>query len=142
MSFGYSISDCIAGANLSYHLVKALRDTQGVEREYQEAIDELGSIQHTSLQVSMMRESNVLSRSTIDAASYIITSSMQLIGDFLERTKDYEQSFRSRLGSSVFKNSWHRVGWTLFKKDEIKLLRDTLHAKLTSIYVLLDAAKL
>jgi hypothetical protein len=45
MSFGYGIGDFIAGANLSYRLIRALSESQGASMEYQEAIAEISSLQ-------------------------------------------------------------------------------------------------
>jgi hypothetical protein len=39
-------------------------------------------------------------------------------------------------------SSWQKVGWALFKKEELKDLKDRLHVKLSSISVLLQTAKL
>lgn len=143
MSFGYSVGDFIGGANLTYRLIKALSETQGASVEYQEAIHELGSIQQTFLQVSQMKASNVLCQATINAASHIVLSSMELIGSFLERAKKYQRKLSGyNSGSSVVNGSWRKMGWALFKSDELKALRDALHLKLTAIGVLLSSARL
>lgn len=143
MSFGYSVGNCIAGANLTYRLIRALSETRGASIEYQEAIQQLGSIQHTFLQVSQMRASNLLSQATINAASHIVQSSMELIASFLDRTKKYKEMLCGRNNAlSVLTGSWQKMGWTLFKNDELKTLSNTLHIKLTAIAVLLSAAQL
>jgi hypothetical protein len=88
MSFGYSIGDFFAGANLSYQLIKALSGTRGACIEYQEAIAELGCLQQTFLQVGRMTTNPNLSPATINAASHIVLSSMSLIGDSWSERKD------------------------------------------------------
>ena len=142
MSFGYSVGDFIAGANLTYRLIHALSETQGATLEYQEALRELSSIQQTFLQVSQMRSSSVLSQATINAASHIVISSLEIIGNFLERTKVYQRRLSDGSGRSVVADSWRKVGWALFKKEELKCLRDSLHMKLTAVGVLLSTAQL
>ncbi|KFY85218.1 hypothetical protein V500_08610 [Pseudogymnoascus sp. VKM F-4518 (FW-2643)] len=84
MSFGYSIGDFIAGANLSYRLLQALSSSQGPSQEYQEALIEIGAIHQAFLQ---------------------------------------------------------KMGWVLFKKDELRALKDALHLNLNSISVLLATAQ-
>ncbi|KFZ17800.1 hypothetical protein V502_04399 [Pseudogymnoascus sp. VKM F-4520 (FW-2644)] len=84
MSFGYTIGDFIAGANLSYRLLQALPSSQGPSQEYQEALIEIGAIHQAFLQ---------------------------------------------------------KMGWVLFKKDELRALKDALHLNLNSISVLLATAQ-
>ena len=142
MSFGYSVGDFIAGANLTYRLIQALSETQGACVEYQEAMHELSSIQHTFLQVSQMKPSPLLNQATINAASHIVLSSMEIIGRFLERTKKYQKRLSGKPGGSVVADSWRKMGWALFKKEELKNLRDDLQMKLIAVSVLLSAAQL
>lgn len=142
MSFGYSVGDFIAGANLSYRLIRALTETRGASLEYQEAINELASMQHTFLQVGQMRPSSTLSRATINAASHIVLSSVNLIAEFLEKTKMYREQFCGRASGNAVSDGWRKMGWVLFKSDELKVLRDSLHVKMTNIALLLSTAQL
>jgi hypothetical protein len=135
MSFGYSVGDFIAGANLTYRLIRALSASQGASIEYQEAMVELGAIQQAFLQVSQMRASSILSQATINAASHIIISSLEIIGRFLDKSQKYQR----RLSGG---DSWCKIGWALFKKDELKGLRDSLHVKLSAVNLLLSSARL
>ncbi|KAI1752341.1 hypothetical protein F4782DRAFT_501465 [Xylaria castorea] len=80
----------------------------------------------------------MLPKSTLNALAQIIMPSMTIIADFLDQTKHYQTKLSSeggRLGSS-----WCKMGWALFRRDELKLLRDTLHARLSAINTLLVAA--
>jgi hypothetical protein len=140
MSFGYSLGDFIAGANLTYRLIRALSRTQGACMEYQEAIMELGCLQQTFLQVGQMRPNRTVSRSTINAASHIVLSSIELIGDFLAKTQKYRERLCGVGSGNAMSDSWQKMGWVLFKKEELKALRDTLHVKLTNIGILLATA--
>ena len=56
--------------------------------EYQEAMSELGALQQTFLQVGSLQPSHCLSQATINAAAYIVLSSVELIGEFLERLRN------------------------------------------------------
>jgi hypothetical protein len=87
MSFGYSLGDFIAAANLSYQLIRVLSETKGACLEYQEAMMELGAMQQAFLQVSQMKHSDLLPRATTNSASHIVMSAIDIIADFLERSK-------------------------------------------------------
>ena len=105
MSFGYSVSDFIVGANLTYQLIHALSKTQGACLEDQEAMQELGSIQQTFLQVSQLKASNLVSQSILNGASHIILSSMKVIEDFLDRTRDYQKRLSGNSPRSLVADS-------------------------------------
>jgi hypothetical protein len=142
MSFGYSIGDFIAGANLSYRLLQALSSSRGPTQEYQEAVMEIGAIHQAFLQVGRMTSNPTLSHATINAASCIVLSSMSIIDDFLEKTKRYRERLCGRTQGNTLSDSWQKMGWVLFRKEELKALKDALHIKLSSISVLLATAQL
>lgn len=142
MSFGYSLRDFIAGANISYRLLRALAESSGACIEYQEAIAELASMQQTFLRVGHMQPSQTLHRSTINAAAHIVLSSVALIGDFLAKTQKYRERLSGSGAGNAMSDSWQKMGWVLFKKEELKALRDALHLRLTNIGVLLATAQL
>ena len=139
MSFGYSVGDFISGANLTYQVIHALSSSTGTCIEYQEAINELGCMQQTFLQVGHLKQSQSLCPATINAVSHLVISSVEIIGKFLERTKLYQRRLSDNRGGMA--GSWQKVGWTLFKKDELMRLRDTLHVRLNAVNVLLSTAQ-
>lgn len=142
MSLGYSLGDFVAGANMTYRLIRALSETKGACAEYQEAMSELGALQQAFLQVGHLRPSHAISQATINAAAYIVLSSVELIGEFLRKTQKYRQRFSRDGPGRTISDSWQKMGWVLFKKEELKGLRDTLHLRLTNIGVLLSAAQM
>ncbi|KAI1175817.1 hypothetical protein F4777DRAFT_297499 [Nemania sp. FL0916] len=138
MSFGFSVGDIIAGANLAHKLIRAMTETRGASIEYQEALAELCGIQQVFIQITQLTRNEMLPKSTLNALAQIIMPSMTIIADFLDRTKHYQTKLSregGRLGSS-----WCKMGWALFRRDELQLLRDTLHARLSAINTLLAAA--
>ncbi|KAK3322213.1 hypothetical protein B0H66DRAFT_194806 [Apodospora peruviana] len=138
MSFGYSVGDVIAGANLSYRLLRVMADSKGASAEYQEAILELGVMQQAFMQVSQMKR-NVIPEATVNAATHIVMSSIDLIAKFLDRTKKYQQRLLDPRGFGI-QSSLCQVGWSLYTSHELQALRDGLHSKLSSEYILLSAA--
>ncbi|KAE9378309.1 hypothetical protein N431DRAFT_306069, partial [Stipitochalara longipes BDJ] len=142
MSLGYSLGDFIEGANMTYRLIRAMAETKGACMEYQEAMSELGALQQTFLQVGHLSPSQTLSQATINAAAYIVLSSMELIGAFLLKTQKYRQRL-ARVGAGhPVSDSWQKMGWVLFKREELKALKDNLHLRLTNIGVLLSTAQM
>ena len=139
MSFGYSVGDVITGANLTYQVIRIMADSKGASREYVEAMSELSAMQQAFLQISHLKSHKLLPAATVNAASHIVMSSMDTIAAFLERSKHY-RALLDDPKAPTFQSSWCKVGWTLYKAQELRALRDTLHGKLTSVQLLLSSA--
>lgn len=86
-----------------------------------------------------MKPNATVSRATINAAAYIVLSSVALIDGFLAKTQKYRQKLG---GSNGLSDSWQKMGWALFTKEELKGLKEALHLKLSNIAVLLATAQL
>ncbi|CAH0016426.1 unnamed protein product [Clonostachys rhizophaga] len=91
MSFGYSVGDFIAGANITYRLIRILADSSGASEEYQEAMLELSAMQQAFLQVSQMTQNPVIPQATVNSASHIVMSAMDIISHFLDRSRRYQK---------------------------------------------------
>jgi hypothetical protein len=142
MSFGYAIGDFIAGANLAHRLIRIMAETRGSSEEYREAMTELCGIQQAFIYVSQIIRSGTLPKATVNSASYIVLSSMEIIAKFLEQTKEYRRQLEAS-GNNLggVSGSWCKVGWALYKKEELRSLRDSLHCRLVSVNTLFAAAK-
>jgi len=141
MSFGFSVGDIISAANLTYRLIKALHGSQDAGEEYRAAINELGCVQQALIRVSCLGSNKDFPQATFESASCIIMGSMDIIKSFLDRTKKYDRRLGG-LGTPGFAQGLRKVGWTLFKEEDMKKLREALHARLAALGVLLAAANL
>ncbi|KAK3390274.1 hypothetical protein B0H63DRAFT_110361 [Podospora didyma] len=137
MSFGFGISDLIAGANLAHQLIRVMTETRGASDEYHEAMKELCAIQQAFIHVSQVIRSNVLPQATLNAAAHIVMSSMDIIEKFLARTRFYQK----QLQCSGISGSRCKAGWALFKKNELRSLGDSLHCSLVAMNTLFAAAQ-
>lgn len=142
MSFGWSIGDLLAGANLTYTLINNLSDSQGACIEYQEAISELSAFQNAFLKIERLRASNTVDPALLNGAFHLVSSAMGLIGDFLEKTKVYRRRCQAGSPGSMISATWLKAGWTLFRKDELVTLKTELNAKLALLSLLLAAANM
>ncbi|QBZ63467.1 hypothetical protein PoMZ_05149 [Pyricularia oryzae] len=143
MSFGYSVGDLIAGANMTNKLIRIMSGTSGASIEYQEAMAELCAMQDAFIQISRMHRASdvrLFPQATVNAVSVIVIQSIDTIGKFLKRTKSYHKAIGRGEACGV-EGSWRKVGWALFKEHELKELRDSLHTRLASVNTLLTVAK-
>ncbi|KAI0898997.1 hypothetical protein F4806DRAFT_506843 [Annulohypoxylon nitens] len=138
MSFGFGVGDFIAGANLAYKLIRVMTETRGATDEFQEALAEVCGIQQIFIQLTQLCRSETLPRPVLNSIAQIIMPSMTTIADFLDKATKYQKKLSPQGGLS---SSWCKMGWALFRKDELKLLHDTLHSRLSAINTLLDAAR-
>ncbi|KAK7427307.1 hypothetical protein QQZ08_006244 [Neonectria magnoliae] len=130
ISFGYSVGDFIGGANLACQLIRILTDTRGASIEYQEAILKLSAMQQAFLQVNQLSRNPVIPLATINSASHIVVSGMEIISSFLGRSRGYQKRLssghqRHQHSMSDGADSWAKFGWMLSKKDELNQLRDS-----------------
>ena len=140
MSFGFSVGDFVAAANLAYKLVLALSESSGSSMEYQQLIQDLSCVHRTLLQVEQMKGANQLNQSTINALIYQVNSTKIPMQAFLEKTEKYRKALGGGGSSTIMKDSWRKIGWSLHKKEEVKALRDLLQLRLLSMNVLLSTA--
>ncbi|KAI6397230.1 hypothetical protein MCOR14_002198 [Pyricularia oryzae] len=127
MSFGYSVGDLIAGANMTNKLIRIMSGTSGASIEYQEAMAELCAMQDAFIQISRMHRASdvrLFPQATVNAVSVIVIQSIDTIGKFLKRTKSYHKAIGRGEACGV-EGSWRKVGWALFKEHELKELRDS-----------------
>ncbi|KAK0710430.1 hypothetical protein B0T21DRAFT_77654 [Apiosordaria backusii] len=140
MSFGYAIGDFIAGAVMAHKLIQLMTTSSDACTEYQEAMKELRLIQQAFITVSQLGETEVaLPRHTVNSASFLIMSSMDIISRFLKRTEHLKKSL-STSGPPAISDSWCKVGWALYGKEELRDLRDKLHNSLAALNLLFSAA--
>ncbi|XWW94250.1 hypothetical protein V2A60_002193 [Cordyceps javanica] len=131
MSFGYSVGDLIAGANLTYKLIRIMADTKGASEEYLQAISEVSAMQQAFLQVGQIRAHKLLPPATVNATSHIVLSSVDIITAFLEKSRNYHAVLENRHAAGL-QTSWYKVGWTLYKSQELIELRDALRSRLVA----------
>ena len=141
MVVGVSVGDLIAAANSTYRLIRVLQGSHDAGDDYRAAIDELGCMQQAFIRVSCLSANQNVSQATFDSASFIAMGSMEVIESFLAKTKKYDQRLGGR-GTSGIAQNLRRVGWTLYKAEDMKKLRETLNARLSSLSVLLAIANL
>lgn len=88
-----------------------------------------------------MRASNLFCQATLNAISYTVDSSREVMARFLEKTEKYRRSLsRNGLRTSLTRDSWRKIGWSLYKKQELVDLKTTLQTKLMAINILVSTA--
>jgi len=141
MSFGFSVGGFIGAANLTGRLIQAINGSHDAGEDYRAALRELRCMQDAFIRVSRLGESRHVAQATFKSAAWIAMDAMKIIELFLDKTKKYDKRL-GRLETSGMAQNYRKVGWALYKADDMKKLRETLHARLTSLNLLLVAANL
>lgn len=141
MSFGLSVGDFIGAATLAYRLIQAIHGSHDAGEDYQAAIRELGCMQQAFIQVSSLSENRNICQATFKAASHIVKEAMDIIESYLDKTKGYDRRLGGLRASCIAQN-FRKVGWTLYKADDMKKLKERLHTRLNSLNLLFVAANL
>ncbi|KAJ7746799.1 hypothetical protein DFH07DRAFT_1038152 [Mycena maculata] len=132
MSALFPFGDILALANLALTIAKILRENTGSSGEYQALIAELDS-SGTALQSLDQFVSNAgptkLQYSVENTVKFALSRCQTLMADFLKK--------KAGSGNSTRDESWRKIGWGLFKKDEIRLLKQQLMDQKATINIML-----
>lgn len=120
MSFGFSVGDILGGASLAYKLYKALSETEGSAKSYQQLIAELNVVHKVLIQVEQLRVSNQLAQATVNAVLFITNSANEAMEVFLANHEKYSESLKEGGSGSVLKDSWRKWQWSYRMEAEVR----------------------
>lgn len=140
MSFGFSMGDIVRAATLVPKLILALSDSSGSTHEYQQTVQDLACVHRTLLQVEQIRQASILNQSTINALLHEVNDTKKTVLEFLEKASKYRKTLQKGGSGSSVEDSWRKIGWSLFKKEEVNTLREVLQLRLLSINIMLSTA--
>ena len=128
-----SFGDIVTAITIAQSIYKALSDSTGSSYEYQCLIAEVHSfvkalrtVEHA---ITIIPPSGQLVKD-IEAET---TACLELLNTFLGRIKSYQKLLGG--GRST---SWRKIGWGLFKADEVKSFREKLSQHKQNITLFLN----
>ncbi|PMD30155.1 hypothetical protein L207DRAFT_592916 [Hyaloscypha variabilis F] len=120
MSFGFSIGDFIAVANIAATVISALSSKDGAPKLYQDLITDLDGVQKTFIYLSEMKMDDPLGQATINAVGEIAAGAKVAMEQFLAKNESYNQSLKDSEGSgSKMMDTFRKIGWTVWKPAEL-----------------------
>jgi hypothetical protein len=113
MSFGFSVGDFIAGAQLAYKLCKAVSDVKGSAKELQELVTQLDVVHKVLIQVDQLRATNQLAQPTVNALLFVVNTANETMGSFLHQNQPYFESLKA--GGSGFSatDAYRKLKWPM-----------------------------
>ena len=116
-----SIGDIVTAANIVHSIYKALSDSMGASYDYQCLIMELRSFEPALKIVDhAITVATPTERDALDIAAETSTC-LELLNTFHDRIKSYQKALGRGKGAS-----WRKIGWSLFKADEVASFRQNI----------------
>ena len=116
-----SFGDIVTAASIVQSIYKALSDSMGASYDYQCLITELRSFEQALKFVDhAIAVAPPTGRDALDIAAET-TTCLEMLKTFDDRIKSYQKALGGRKGAS-----WRKIGWSLFKADEVASFRQKI----------------
>ncbi|THH12861.1 hypothetical protein EW146_g7299 [Bondarzewia mesenterica] len=136
-SFG-SFGDIVAVIQLARSISNALSESAGSSKEYQMLIAELDSFSGTIETVQdAMSSARGLSTSVENAIRHALGLCHGILKDIESKIIGYKESLNKGGTGRAVRDLWRKIGWALFKKEELVEMRRRLHGQLEGMNTLL-----
>lgn len=131
-TFG-SFGDILALVDLAIQVHAALSSSAGASEDYQALVSELHSFSqllqnvqtiHTLTLHGLNRDPPTVSLQ--NAIRFALERSKVLLDTICAKIAGYQKSLRRGGSGNMMKDSWRKIGWAIFKKDEIQEMRRQL----------------
>jgi hypothetical protein len=122
MSFGFSVGDFIAGANLALRVYQSLSDAAGSSSEYQKVSKELFVVHRVLVQVEQLRARNQLAQSTLNALLFLTNGLNEAMESFMQRLSQYTESLQAGGSGNILKDAFRKGKWSLHMPGEVRSL--------------------
>ena len=128
-----SIGDIVTVANIVQSIYKALSDSMGASYEYQCLIRELRSFEQALKVVDYaLTVASPTGRDTLNIAAET-TTCLEMLKTFHDRIRSYQTALGGGKGAS-----WRKIGWSLFKADEVASFRQKISQHKQNITLFLN----
>ena len=129
-----SFGDIVSAANIALSIYKALSDSMGSSYEYQCLIEELRSFERALRMVDYALATTPPGERLTQDIVAETTTCLNLLKAFHDRIKSYQKA----LGGGRKGSSWRKIGWGLFKADEVTSFREKLSQHKQNVLVFLS----
>jgi len=128
----------VSAAKLAFKIYKALSASTGSSEEYQCLIQELRSFERALRMV----EHAIATTPPGERLAQDIAAETTTCLDLLEKFHDRIKSYQKALGGGGKGASWRKIGWGLFKADEVASFRVKLSQHKQNVLVFLSGLEM
>ncbi len=133
-----SFGDIVSAANIALSIYNALRASTGSSYEYQCLIQELRSFERALRMVEHAIATTPPGERLAQDIVAETTTCLDLLKAFHDRIKSYQKA----LGRGGKGASWRKIGWGLFKADEVASFRVKLSQHKQNVLVFLSGLEM
>ena len=137
MSFGFSVGDFIAVGKLIIQISSALRESTGASVEYQSLLLRLDSLTETLRVAEISVRGQQLPLSATNAILQHLGQCSTHLRKFSAIIEKHRKSLSKGGSGNRIADSWRKIGWSLFTKEEIKDINGALEGEVNSISMML-----
>jgi hypothetical protein len=137
MSFGFSVGDFIAVANLIKNISTCLQDAGGAKAEYQGLLRELQCLQQALQHLDKLPNCGSSSSANLDSIKYAALSCRRPLEQFLGKIRKYDRSLGVWGKDGVIKSTADKLRWGFGQKEEIRKLQSYLNIHIGAINIML-----
>lgn len=136
-SFG-SLGDILAIAELAYKLARALSESTGSSAEYQAVIAELDTLTTALRILNEIIARQPLQPSVQHTIRHALERCRSLMDAFKLRIEGYQRSLMKGGSGNRWRDSWRKIGWSIFRKEELIALKQELSEQKATINMMLS----
>lgn len=138
-----SFGDLITAVDLAISLVRVLSDSCGASTEYQDVILQLLDLSDTLKLALESLQSHTRARpQLVQAVRAEVARTTSTMEKFLERVRAYQDSLKKGGSGKMWKDSWRKIGWGLFKKEELIEAKRSIEAHKSSLHLRIQVLQL
>ena len=144
-----SFGDIVTAVDLALRISKALSSSAGSSYEYQYLIQELDALAHVLQLADTATRTGMLQPDVVHALVAEIARCREVMNGLWERIRGYHKALGEPLegGSKWGKraalgSSWRKIGWALFKTQDVQETRTKLATHRANLTTLMTACNL
>jgi hypothetical protein len=139
--FGFSVGDFITAIKLLWSIVDAVKECGESTAEYRGLVEDLWHLETAFTQVTRLEfdESLASEREALKKAAEHVET---IIRRFNDKTKKFKEPLSIGGSDSKVRNSWKKVQWALFKKEDVAKFREQLRCCTGTLNLLITTAQM
>lgn len=136
-----SFGDIVTAADLALRIAKALSSSSGSSYEYQYLIQELNSLAYVLRLCDTATRTGMLQKDVANGLDAEVSRCREVMDALWDRIRGYQKALGKR-GSSRSESSWRKIGWALFKTQDVQETRLKLATHRVNIITLMTASNM
>ena len=137
MSFGFSVGDFIAVGKLIIQISSALSESTGASAEYQSLLLRLDSLTETLRIAEISVRGHQLPLCTTNAILKHLGQCSAHLRKFSAIIEKHRKSLSKGGSGNRIADSWRKIGWSVFTREEIKEINGALEEDVNFISMML-----